>query len=71
MQLRNLKPSLTSLPKDQQLSLHEGIRQSRMKVKQAKTKAKEKEREDRKKVRKELQDPEKIRELLKMLGEIV
>lgn len=72
MQLRDLKSSILQLPYEEVIEIHREIRKSRMEIKPAKTKAKRDTIKKTTKAQAEIrQDPEKIRELLRLLGEDV
>ena len=73
MQLEDLKQSITSLPNEEAIQIHKEVRVRRMTVgvtTQSKTKVAKKKATT--KMQREIrQDPEKIKELLRLLGEDV
>jgi len=72
MNLSDLRVPVNLLPQEEQIELHRAIRKSRMEVKQAKSQAKRQTIKKVSKNQKEIrQDPEKIKELLRLLGEDV
>ena len=72
MQLRDLKQSVCLLSNEEQIALHRIIRKSRMTPLPSKSKAKSTTTKKTTKAQAEIrQDPEKIKELLRLLGEDV
>jgi len=74
MQLEDNKQSITSLPNDAAIAIHQQIRTNRMTVGLGTRQTKEKiakQKKDTAAGRVVKQDPEKIRELLRLLGEDV
>ena len=73
MQLEDLKQSISSLPNEEALAIHMEIRQARLTaVVTTQKKAQAKKRTTTTKSMKEVaKDPEKIKELLRLLGEDV
>lgn len=72
MQLSDIKVSITKMPLEDQLRLHEEIRESRQTSKEPTTKVKAEKRKKAKEVRKKVGgNPAEIRKLLVMLGEDV
>ena len=72
MQLKDLKPSVLNLSPDEALLIHREIRKSRMTFKPAKSEVKRKTIKKVTSAQKEIiKDPEKIKELLRLLGEEV
>jgi predicted translin family RNA/ssDNA-binding protein len=72
MQLTDLKPSILELPQEEALLIHREIRRSRTESKPAVSKAKRATVKRTTKAQAEIkQDPEKIKELLRLLGEDV
>ena len=74
MQLRNLKKSILDMPRDEAIELHRRIRKDRLDFshsKRARKVATVKQKKDSKAMQELKKDPEKIRQLLRLLGEDV